>query len=88
MHRRLTETFTALGIDYEIIFVNDASPDDSERVIREISERDRKDTREHVMPPPGSAPGYHTAHHCTASGMMNTASSRSQLLVKSGSMLR
>jgi len=42
MHRRLTETFTALGIDYEIIFVNDASPDDSERVIREISERDRR----------------------------------------------
>ncbi|MDX6629540.1 MAG: polyisoprenyl-phosphate glycosyltransferase [Gaiellales bacterium] len=42
MHRRLTETFAALGIDYEIIFVNDASPDDSEQVIREISERDRR----------------------------------------------
>jgi dolichol-phosphate mannosyltransferase len=42
MHRRLTDTFAALGIDYEIIFVNDASPDDSEQVIREISERDRR----------------------------------------------
>src|SRR4051794_8183173 len=42
MYRRLTETFQALGIDYEIIFVNDASPDDSEQVIREISERDRR----------------------------------------------
>ena len=42
MYRRLTETFTALGVDYEIIFVNDASPDDSEQVIREISERDRR----------------------------------------------
>ena len=42
MYRRLTDTFTALGVDYEIIFVNDASPDDSEQVIREISERDRR----------------------------------------------
>ncbi|HZN47246.1 MAG TPA: NAD-dependent epimerase/dehydratase family protein, partial [Ramlibacter sp.] len=40
MHRRLTETFNKLRIDYEIIFVNDASPDDSARVIREISQRD------------------------------------------------
>ena len=42
MYQRLTDTFAALGIDYEIIFVNDASPDDSEQVIREISERDRR----------------------------------------------
>lgn len=40
MHQRLTETFQKLGIDYEIIFVNDGSPDDSASVIREISERD------------------------------------------------
>ncbi|MEW6641280.1 MAG: NAD-dependent epimerase/dehydratase family protein [Pseudomonadota bacterium] len=41
MHRRLTETFQKLGIDYEIIFVNDGSPDDSADVIRRLSEHDR-----------------------------------------------
>ena len=40
MHRRLTETFRALGIDYEIIFVNDASPDDTDAVLAELCTRD------------------------------------------------
>jgi len=40
MYRRLTDTFNKLDIDYEIIFVNDCSPDDSARVIRELSEKD------------------------------------------------
>jgi len=40
MHRRLTDTFKSLDIDYEIIFVNDCSPDNSASVIRELSERD------------------------------------------------
>ena len=26
MHERLTETFRTIGVDYEIIFVNDAQP--------------------------------------------------------------
>jgi dolichol-phosphate mannosyltransferase len=37
MHKRLSETFRQLDVDYEIIFVNDGSPDDSADVIREIS---------------------------------------------------
>ncbi|MBI5438658.1 MAG: NAD-dependent epimerase/dehydratase family protein [Nitrosomonadales bacterium] len=40
MYRRLTDTFSKLGIDYEIIFVNDCSPDDSAQVIRDISADD------------------------------------------------
>jgi dolichol-phosphate mannosyltransferase len=40
MHARLKATFEKLGVDHEIIFVNDGSPDDSEEVIRAISERD------------------------------------------------
>ena len=37
MYERLKATFTKLNIDFEIIFVNDCSPDDSEEVIRAIS---------------------------------------------------
>ena len=37
MYERLKETFIRLKIDYEIIFVNDCSPDNTEEVIRSIS---------------------------------------------------
>ena len=40
MYERLKTTLRALNVDYEIIFVNDNSPDDSEDVIREISRND------------------------------------------------
>ncbi|MBW0017772.1 MAG: NAD-dependent epimerase/dehydratase family protein [Mycobacterium sp.] len=40
MHKRLSATFNQLDVDYEIIFVNDGSPDDSADVIREISKGD------------------------------------------------
>lgn len=40
MYERLTKTFKSLGIEYEIIFVNDCSPDNSYEVISQISEQD------------------------------------------------
>jgi dolichol-phosphate mannosyltransferase len=40
MHRRLTEVFTRAGVDYEIIFVNDASPDNSDEILAQISAAD------------------------------------------------
>jgi nucleoside-diphosphate-sugar epimerase/glycosyltransferase involved in cell wall biosynthesis len=40
MYRRLTDTFRKLEIDYEIIFVNDGSPDDCADRILELSKTD------------------------------------------------
>ena len=40
MHARLTETFRSIGVDYEIIFVNDASPDDAREVLAELAAGD------------------------------------------------
>ena len=42
MHERLTATFLKLGVDYEIIFVNGASPDESLDLLRELAARDPK----------------------------------------------
>lgn len=40
LHERLTKTFKKLEIDYEIILVNDCSPDNSEEIIRALSHQD------------------------------------------------
>ena len=42
MYERLKKTFEKIKVDYEIIFVNDNSPDDSEEIIRAISRNDRR----------------------------------------------
>lgn len=40
MHERITKVFQNLGLDYEIIFVNDCSPLNDEEVINEIAKKD------------------------------------------------
>jgi dolichol-phosphate mannosyltransferase len=41
MYQRLVATFKRIGVDYEIIFVNDASPDDCGRAIAKLSAQDK-----------------------------------------------
>lgn len=40
MYERLVATFDKIGCNYEIIFVNDNSPDDTEEVLQQICEKD------------------------------------------------
>lgn len=40
MHSRLSDVFAKLGVSYEIIFVDDGSPDDTDSVLRELTARD------------------------------------------------
>ena len=42
MHERLVAAFGQIGCDYEIIFVNDGSPDNAREVLAELAERDPK----------------------------------------------
>ncbi|MEI8175559.1 MAG: glycosyltransferase family 2 protein [Candidatus Omnitrophota bacterium] len=42
MYRRLTDVFKKIGVDYEIIFVNDASPDNAREVLAAICKEDKK----------------------------------------------
>lgn len=44
MHERLTKVFQKLGVDYEIIFVNDRSPDNPEPIFEALVASDRKVT--------------------------------------------
>lgn len=40
MYDRLTKTFNKIKVNYEIIFVNDGSPDDTENILKEIVKKD------------------------------------------------
>src|SRR5512137_541133 len=39
MHRRLSDVFASLAVDYEIIFVNDGSPDETDSILEELTTR-------------------------------------------------
>lgn len=40
MYQRLTKVFKKIGVDYEIIFVNDGSPDNTEEILKKLVEKD------------------------------------------------
>lgn len=42
MHKRLTDVFHTIGIGYEIIFVNDGSPDNAREVLAKLAAQDSK----------------------------------------------
>jgi dolichol-phosphate mannosyltransferase len=42
MYQRLVDTITGLDLDYEIVFVNDGSPDNAGEVLAELAKRDAK----------------------------------------------
>lgn len=42
MYQRLLAVFQKIGVDYEIIFVNDGSPDNAAEVLAELAAKDRK----------------------------------------------
>lgn len=41
MYERLVKVFSKIGVDYEIIFVNDGSPDNTEIVLQDLVNKDR-----------------------------------------------
>src|SRR3989344_64876 len=41
MHKRLTTTFKKIGVNYEIIFVNDGSPDNTEEILIKLAKKDK-----------------------------------------------
>jgi dolichol-phosphate mannosyltransferase len=41
MYKRLVDVFTRIEVDYEIIFVNDCSPDNAREVLADLAQRDK-----------------------------------------------
>jgi len=41
MHQRLVKVFKKININYEIIFVNDGSPDDTEKILKKLVKKDK-----------------------------------------------
>jgi glycosyltransferase involved in cell wall biosynthesis len=58
MHERLTAVFRDLGVEYEIIFVNDASPDNARSVLAELARRDPRVTVVNHSRPFGSQSAF------------------------------
>ena len=48
LHRRLTESLTALGVSYEVVLVNDGSRDATPRLMEELQERDGRVAAVHL----------------------------------------
>ena len=44
MYERLKNVFMKIDVDYEIVFVNDHSPDNAAQVLAELASRDSKVT--------------------------------------------
>ena len=42
MYKRLVDVFTKIDVDYEIIFVNDCSPDNAREVLADLARQDKK----------------------------------------------
>jgi dolichol-phosphate mannosyltransferase len=58
MHERLTKVFGEMGVDWEIIFVDSGSPDQTPQVLAEIAARDRRTTVVHHTRAFGSQSAY------------------------------